>query len=168
MRVEYITVGAVVGTHGIRGEVKVNPLGVDPALIAGCDALYFSGKRMDIAAARVHKNTVLLSLPGVEDMDAALALKGKTVTIRRDEIQLPEGVFFDEELTGLTAVDEATGEELGAVTRVLHYPAHDVYEIKGRREYLVPAVPEVFVASVDLDGGVICLRMQKGLATDEN
>ena len=65
-------------------------------------------------------------------------------------------------------LDDATGEELGRICRVLHYPAHKVYEVRGSREYLIPAVPGVFIASVDPDGGVMRIHMMKGLATDEN
>ena len=51
---------------------------------------------------------------------------------------------------------------------MLHYPAHKVYEVKGAREYLIPAVPGVFIASVDIDAGVVRIHNMKGLATDEN
>ena len=65
-------------------------------------------------------------------------------------------------------MDDATGEELGKIHRVLHYPAHKVYEVRGSREYLIPAVAGVFIASVDVDGGVMRVHNMKGLATDEN
>ena len=168
MRPDYITVGTVVNAHGIRGEVKVNPNGYDPAFIADFDTLYIGGKAVEVVSARVHKNTVLLTLPGVEDMDAALALKGRDVAIRRVDAALPEGEFFDEELRDMTVLDDETGEEIGTLRRVLHYPAHDVYEVRGAKEYLIPAVPGVFVASVDADGGVMRVKMQKGLAVDED
>ncbi len=168
MRPDYITVGTVVNAHGIRGEVKVNPNGCDPAFLTEFDTLYIGGEAVEVVSARVHKNTVLLTLPGVEDMDAALALKGKAVAIRRLDAKLPEGEFFDEELENMTVLDDATGETIGTLRRVLHYPAHDVYEVRGEREYLIPAVPQVFIASVDADGGVMRVRMQKGLAVDED
>ena len=86
----------------------------------------------------------------------------------RSDVELPEGEYFDAELEGCTVLDDATGEELGTLKRVLHYPAHKVYEVKGAKEYLIPAVPGVFIASVDIDGGVVRVHMMKGLATDEN
>ena len=168
MKQEFITVGTVVNAHGIRGEVKVNPAGFDPEFIAAFSTLYLNGEAVKVRAARVHKSTVLLTLPGVEDMDAALALKGKTVAIRRDDAALPQGEYFDDELLGCDVVDDATDESLGKVTRVLHYPAHKVYEVRGQREYLIPAVKGVFIASVDVEGGVIRIHNMKGLATDEN
>ena len=169
MRPEFITVGAVVNAHGIRGEVKVNPAGFDPAFIASFRTLYIGGKETKVTAARVHKSTVLLTLPGVDTMDGALALKGRSVAIRRTDARLPKGQFFDEELEGCAVVDDATGEELGRLDKVLSYPAHKVYQVRGgAHEYLIPAVPDVFIVSADPDAEVIRVRMMKGLATDEN
>ena len=132
------------------------------------DTLYIAGEPVRVLSSRVHKSVVLLTLPGVTDMDAALALKGKVVSIRREDARLPEGEYFDEELVGLTVLDDASGEELGRVDRVLTYPAHKIYQVKGAREYLIPAVPGVFIASVDPDAGVMRVHLMKGLATDEN
>ena len=168
MRVEFIPVGQIVNAHGIRGEVKLNPLGFDPEFLAEFDVLYIGGKRTEVKHARVHKSVVLLTLPGVEDMDAALALKGKAVTIRRDDVEVPEGYYFDEEIEGLTVIDCESGETVGKVRRVLSYPAHKIYEVKGEREYLIPAVPGVFIESVDLDAAEMRVHLMKGLATDEN
>ena len=105
MRPEFIPVGQIVNAHGIRGEVKLNPAGFDPAFLAAFDTLYIGGKETKVKSARVHKSTVLLALPGVEDMDAALALKGKPVFIRRTDAHLPEGEYFDAALEGLTLPD---------------------------------------------------------------
>ena len=168
MRVEFIPVGQIVNAHGIRGEVKLNPLGFDPEFLAEFDVLYIGGKRTEVKHARVHKSVVLLTLPGVNDMDAALALKGKDVSIRRDDVEVPEGYYFDEEIEGLTVIDSATGDVIGKVRRVLSYPAHKIYEVKGEREYLIPAVPGVFIESVDLDAAEMRVHLMKGLATDEN
>ena len=168
MKQEMIPVGTIVNAHGIRGEVKLNPVGFDPEFLAEFDRFNIGGMETEVRSARVHKSVVLLTLPGVEDMDAALALKGKSVSIYAEDVELPEGEYFDVELEGCTVVDDATGEELGTLKRVLHYPAHKVYEVKGEREYLIPAVPGVFIASVDIDGGVVRVHMMKGLATDEN
>ena len=168
MRKEFIEVGSIVNAHGVRGEVKLNPEGFDPAFIAEFDRLYIAGKETKVKAARVHKTTVLLTLPGIEDMDAALAMKGRRVAIARNDAVLPEGEYFDAELEGCTVLDDADGSELGKLTRVLQYPAHKVYEVKGEREYLVPAVPGVFIDSVDIDAGIVRIHKMKGLALDED
>ena len=95
MRPEFITVGTIVNAHGIRGEVKVNPAGFDPEFIADFKTMYIAGQPVKVKAARVHKSTVLLALPGVDTMDDALALKGRAVSIRRTDARLPKGEYFD-------------------------------------------------------------------------
>lgn len=77
MRPAFIPVGQIVNAHGIRGEVKVNPHGFDPEFLTEFDTIYIDGQPVRVRSARVHKSTVLMALPGVDDMDAALALKAK-------------------------------------------------------------------------------------------
>lgn len=168
MRPEFIPVGQIVNAHGIRGEVKVNPHGFDPEFLTEFDTLYLDGQAVRVRSARVHKSTVLLTLPGVEDMDAALALKGKQVSIRRTDAQLPEGQFFDEELLGLQVIDCESGETIGTLEKVLSYPAHKIYQVKGPQEYLIPAVPGVFIRHIDPDAGQMQVHLMKGLAVDED
>ena len=168
MRLETIKIGRIVNAHGIRGEVKVNPAGFDPEFIADFKTMYIAGQPVKVKAARVHKSLVLMKFPGVDDMNAALALKGKNLYIRRADAKLPEGACFDAELLGMTVCDAATGETLGEITRVDSYPAHKVYTVRGAREYLIPAVPDVFIKSVDLDANRMEVQVWEGMATDEN
>ena len=115
MELTMIRAGRIVNTHGVRGEAKILPQGVEPELLAGCGTLYLDGAPCTVSACRVHKGCLLVKLQGVDSMDAALALKGKAVSIRRTDVKLPAGEYFDEELTGLTARDAATGETVGTV-----------------------------------------------------
>ena len=65
MKQELIPVGAIVNAHGIRGEVKLNPVGFDPEFLAEFDRFCIGGKETEVRSARVHKSVVLLTLPGV-------------------------------------------------------------------------------------------------------
>lgn len=168
MELPFITAGQIVNTHGIRGEVKLLPQGVEAEDLSGCKTFYIGEKPCECTASRIHKGCLLLKLKGVDDMNAALTLKGKTVTVRRADVPLPEGGYFDEELVGLTARDAETGEELGKIAEVLTYPAHKIYAVRGGRdEYLVPAVP-AFIAAIDVPGGTVDIHMMEGLGTHEN
>ena len=109
-----------------------------------------------------------MKFPGVEDMNAALTYKDKDLYIRRADARLPEGAYFDDELLGMGVFDAATGEELGKLTAVENYPAHKVYTVKGRREYLIPAVKDVFIKSVDLDRDRMEVQVWEGMAIDEH
>ena len=81
---------------------------------------------------------------------------------------LPDAECFDDELLGMTVFDAATGKELGQLTAVESYPAHKVYTVKGKKEYLIPAVKDVFIKSVDLDRDRMEVQVWEGMAIDEH
>lgn len=168
MRLETIKIGRIVNAHGTRGEVRVQPRDADPYFLTEFDTFYIDGKPVTPTANHVHKSVVLMKLPGVDDMDAALALKEKVLYIRREDANLPEGECFDDELLDMEVFNAATGELLGRITRVDPYPAHKVYTVKGKKEYLIPAVKGAFIQSVDLDANRMEVNVWEGLATDEH
>ena len=168
MQLETIKVGRIVNAHGIRGEVRVQPRDGDPAFLTRFKTFYIDGQPVSPTANHVHKSLVLMKFPGVEDMNAALTYKDKDLYIRRADARLPEGAYFDDELLGMGVFDAATGEELGKLTAVENYPAHKVYTVKGRREYLIPAVKDVFIKSVDLDRDRMEVQVWEGMASDEH
>ena len=104
MKQEFIRVGRIVNAHGIRGEVRVQPRRVSPALLTRCKTFYIDGQPITPTANHVHKELVLLKLPGVDDMNAALALKDKDLYIRREDAHLEDFIRDDE--AGIP-VDEA-------------------------------------------------------------
>lgn len=168
MKLEMINVGRIVNAHGIRGEVRVQPRDGDPAFLTRFKTFYIGGRPVSPAACRVHKSLVLMKLPGVDDMNAALAYQGKDLYIRRDDADLPEGECFDDELLGMEVYDAATGACLGELTAVDQYPAHKVYTVRGTREYLIPAVKGAFIKSVDLAQNRMEVHVWEGMATDEH
>ena len=163
MKQEYIRVGRIVNAHGIRGEVRVQPRRVSPALLTRCKTFYIDGQPITPTANHVHKELVLLKFPGVDDMNAALTYKNKDLFLRRANIVLPEGEYFDDELLGLEVYDCDTGALLGTLMAVDEYPASKVYTVKGEREILIPAVKDVFIRSVDLDAGRMEVKVWEGL-----
>ncbi len=165
MRLQTIEVGRIVNTHGVKGEVRVQPRDADPAFLTRFDTFLLDGKSVSPTSCRIHKSMVLMTLPGVEDMDAAMALRGKRLFIRREDA--PECEAFDDELLGLEVFNADTGARLGELVRVDPYPAHKLYTVKGDREYLIPAVPKVFIKTLDLDAGRMEVHLLEGLAVDE-
>ena len=168
MKLETIKVGRIVNAHGIRGEVRVQPRDGDPGFLTRFRTFYMDGRPITPTAVHVHKNVVLMRLPGVEDMNAALSLKGKELYIRREDAQLPPGQWFDDELLGLSVYEADSGALLGELVSVDAYPAHKVYTVRGSEEYLIPAVPEVFIRSVDLDANRMEVRILEGMRSDEH
>ena len=168
MKLETIKLGRIVNAHGIKGEVRVQPRDGDPYFLTEFKTFYIDGKPVTPTANHVHKSLVLMKFPGVDDMNAALTWKDKVLYIRREDAHLPEGEYFDDELLGVEVYDEATGALLGEIKQVETYPASKVYTVKGEKEYLVPAVKDAFIRSVDLDKNRMEIHLWEGLATDEH
>ena len=168
MKLETINVGRIVNAHGIKGEVRVQPRDGDPYFLTEFKTFYIDGKPVTPTANHVHKSLVLMKFPGVDDMNAALNWKDKVLYIRREDAHLPEGEYFDDELLGVEVYDEATGALLGEIKQVETYPASKVYTVKGEKEYLVPAVKDAFIRSVDLDANRMEVHVWEGMATDEH
>ena len=165
MKNQFLEAGQIVNTHGIRGEVKIVPWCDSPEFLLQFDTLYLDGRPVNVLEARVHKGNVLARLEGVEDVNAAMVLKGRTVFIDRTGVELPEGRHFIADLIGLNVVDADSGEALGVVADVLTPPAHEVYVVKGEHEYLIPAVDE-FVIETNVEGGYIRVRLIEGMRSD--
>lgn len=161
MEKEFLEAGKIINTHGVRGEVKIDVWADSAEFLSGFDRLFIDGRPVKLLRARAHKGFLIASLDGVCDMDAANALRGKTVYISRDDAALPEGAFFIADLIGMTAKDEG-GAELGKVTDVLSLPAGNVCVINGAREILVPIRPE-FIIRRDEALGVVTVRLIEGM-----
>ena len=146
----------------------MQPRDADPYFLTEFDTFYIDGKPVTPTANHVHKSVVLMKLPGVDDMDAALALKEKVLYIRREDADLPDDECFDDELLDMEVYNAATGELLGTIVRVDPYPAHKVYTVKGKKQYLIPAVKGAFIQSVNLDDNRMEVNVWEGLATDEH
>ena len=170
MKQEFLEVGQITSTHGIMGEMRVQPWADSPEFLCRFDTLYVGPTHWPIKVerARVHKNMVILKLEGITDVPGAVAMRNQVLHVARKDVKLPKGVYFDQELLGLTARNAATGETLGTVEEVMNYPAHKVYAIRGGKdEYLVPAVP-AFIQNIDIQAGTIDIHVWEGLGSHEN
>ncbi len=172
MRLELIEVGQIVNTHGVRGEMKLHPIGgFTPEFVARFKTLYIDGVAIETTSRRVHDTVVLVTFPEVKDMNAALRYKGSFVSIRRKDAKLKKGEFFDAELIGTRVLAYPLRQEVGTLTEVLTYPAHKLYQVENEKtgkKYLIPAVPDIFIVDTDIDEGTMLVRMMEGLETDEN
>ena len=164
MKKQFLEAGKIVNTHGIRGEVKIQPWADSAEFLQGFETLYLDeNKAVRLLSSRVHKSHLIAQLEGVTDIDAAIALKNKVVYIRRADVTLPPGHFFIQDILGLPALDEA-GASLGTLKDILSRPAGDVYVIAGEdgAEHLVPDVPD-FILEKNLEAGFIRVRLIDGM-----
>lgn len=157
----FLEAGTIVNTHGVRGEVRLLTDTDSPDFLLPVKHLYIDEKPWKVKASRVHKSFLLVLFEGVEDVNAAMRLKGKRVQFDREEIQLDDGAYFLDDLIGLT-VQDASGTQIGVITSVLRNPTHDVLVIQGEREILVPDVP-VFVLEKNRDAGYVTVALIEGM-----
>ena len=173
LKKQYLEIGKIVSTHGIMGEVRVQPWCDDPALLEELDTLYYDdrGRRpLKVLSGRVHKNIVILKIEGITTVEAAQAVRNRVLYVDRRELELDEGSYFIQDLIGMRVYDADVPERCyGTITDVLPTGANDVYEITDANgvKRLVAAVPQV-VLETDVDGERMVIRPLKGLFDDEN
>lgn len=166
MKNKFLEAGQIVNTHGVKGELKIVPWCDSPEFLCQFSTLYIEGKPIKVRSARVHVTNVLLQLEGVDDVNAAMRLKGKTIEIDRTGIEPPSGRHFLADLMGLEVRDAESGTVLGAVSDILTPPAHEVYVVRGgRHEYMIPAV-DAFVVETNVDEGYLRVRLIEGMESD--
>lgn len=166
MKSPFLEAGQVVNTHGIQGEVKIVAWADSPEFLCSFDTIYMDGKPVKMLSAKPHKGCVIARLEGVEDINAAMRLKGKTVLIDRTGVELPDGRHFLADIMGLEVRDAVTGEVLGSIVDILTPPSHEVYVVKGgKHSYMIPAV-DAFVKEIDVDGGFVRVSLIEGMESD--
>jgi len=164
----FIEVGQIVNTHGIKGDVKVQPWDVTPEQLCSFKTLYMGETPFRPTDKRVQGEMVLMHFPGWDDMTAAETLKTTVLRIKRGETTLPGGELFDAEIVGMKVYESFLRYYVGEVVEVLTYPAHKLYKVKGEsKTYLIPAVEDVFIRQIDAEERCMYVQMMEGLEIDE-
>lgn len=163
MRLEYLEAGEIVTTHGVRGEIKVLPWTDTPDFLLGFDRVHIAEQEYTVENCRVQKTCNLLKLKGVDTMEQAQSLRGKTVQIYRCDA--PSDLIFAAELIGVDVFENDA--LLGKIADVLDYPGNKVYVVRGDHEYMIPAVKQ-FIISTDIDNNVMQVKTIEGMRTDES
>ena len=158
---EYVEAGRIVNTHGVTGEVKIEVWLDSPEFFKRFKRLFIAGEEKRILSARAHKSFIIARLEGVDDINAAMALKGRVAEVLRADAGLKEGEFFVQDIIGFTVVDEQ-GNTVGTLTDAEELPASMIYVVKGESEHLIPAVPE-FIRSIDASARQITVHLIEGM-----
>lgn len=150
--------GRIAAPFGVKGWVKVQPFSEDPDALIDFESWRIGRgdqqAHYSVEVVQDHGNALVAKLAGIDDRDAAFALRGLEVSVARSELPPPEeNEFYWSDLIGLKAVNRE-GIELGRVDSLMETGAHDVLVVKGAREHLIPFVA-AFVGKVDLAGGTI-------------
>jgi 16S rRNA processing protein RimM len=170
-RRDWLIVGRAGKPHGVHGDLLVDIITDFPERLT--DGMTFGvgddaapSEFHEVFKIRFHKGRWLLSVSGLRDRDAAEAWRGRYLFLPEQTLdELPEGYYYEHHLVGLVC-RSPQGDELGEVTGVDQGPGQRRLVVRrGRREFLVPYVPEI-VVEVRLDDGVVIIDAPPGLLDD--
>jgi 16S rRNA processing protein RimM len=166
-----VCLGVVVGSHGVRGQVRVKPFTEDPYGVAAYGPVETKDatRRFKIEATGVAKGVVICRLEGVSDRDKADAMRGTELYVARDvlpDVEEEDG-YYHTDLIGLSAIS-VDGKPYGRVVAVENFGAGDLLEIArtdGGQTVYVPFTDEI-VPVVDIEAGCLTLDPPLGLFED--
>lgn len=165
---QFLQVGIITSTHGVRGEVKIFPTTDDAARFKKLKEVILDLKTgqvtVKVEQVRFFKNMVILKLGGVDNMDDAQKLKNVSLLVPRAQaVKLKPGEYFICDLIGLK-VTEDTGKYLGILTEVLQTGANDVYVVKmeNEKEVLIPNIKDCII-NISLEDNSMTVHLLEGL-----
>ena len=165
---QFLRVGVITSSHGLRGEVKVFPTTDDVNRFKKLKEVYIdTGKEKipaEVESARFFKNMVILKFRGIDRIEDCECYRGKDLLVTRDKaIRLGPDENFIADLIGLRVVTDA-GKDFGTVRDIMQTGANDVYVIGGNdgKEYLFPSTKEC-ILDVNLEKQTVTVHILDGL-----
>jgi 16S rRNA processing protein RimM len=162
---DYIKVGKIVNTHGVKGSLKCLPLTDYMERFDELDYVYteMDNEKRKIDDVWYRKGLVYLKLENIDDMNTAQSFKDTYISILEDQLrELPEDSYYIFDLIGME-VYSSEGDYIGKITDVYQTGANDVYEVKkNSKSYLIPAVKE-FIKEVNLSDKKMIINVIEGL-----
>ena len=167
---KYLESGKIVGTHGVRGMIRIQPWCDSPAFLSGFKKIYTNNGDAvwKVKKIQPHGNVVIAQLDGVDTIESAERLRGSVIYIDRNDVKLGEGQYFVDDIIGCEVFSIDTGEKMGTVCDVSATGANDVWHIKrGDKQYLIPKIDSI-VKTVDIENNRVEISVMKGLFDDED
>lgn len=155
---DFLAVGQIINTHGIKGELKVYPLTDDIKRFRKLKKVFIDEVERTVTWCKIQPpDRVILKIDGIDSMNDAIKYKQKYLEVSRDEaIKLPEGRYFVADIIGCEVVDE-NGVNYGKIYDVIQTHSNDVYWIKEGKELLIPALGHI-VVNIDIENKQILIK----------
>ncbi len=147
----FLEIAKIINTHGVRGAVKLEPWCDSPETLKKIKTLYLeNGKAFAASNVKIlNGGFAVVSLEGVMTVEDAMKLKNKILLARREDIPIPKGAFFIEDLIGMPVVDQNTGRTYGTLQEVSQPALQEIYVVKTETgTVMLPNVP-AFVHHID-------------------
>ena len=164
----YLRVGVITTTHGVRGEVKVFPTTDDPNRFKELKKVFLdTGKDLlplELEGVKFFKQMAILKFKGIDNINDIEKYRGKDLLINReDAVKLEEGEYFIFDLIDSVVLTE-DDQELGVLSEIITTAANDVYVVKtpAGKEVLIPSIPEC-ILNVDVSSKKIIVHLLEGL-----
>lgn len=160
---EKIKVGKIVNTHGIKGEVKIQPSGIETF---DRDINYYIGEKfteVKIVNTKFHNGVFIVKFASFNNINDVMKFKSKEIYIdSEDLVDLEEDEFYIKDLIGLDVIDQSN-EDIGKLIDVLQYEANDVYVVKTQNSLIsIPAVDE-FIIEVNIKEKYLRVKIIEGM-----
>jgi 16S rRNA processing protein RimM len=161
-----ISVGKILGPHGVKGEVKVLPLTDFPCRFQKNKMFWIDSvqKKIQVENVRTQGVFLLIKFIGIEQREDAEKIKNALIQVEYSEtIKLPPGKYYHFEIMGLK-VFKKNGEFIGRVQEILETGANDIYvvEREDKEKLLLPALKKV-VTEIDIANGFMVVELPPGL-----
>ncbi len=163
---QYMETGKIVNTHGIRGELKVEPWSDSPEFLLELERVYIDKAEYKVENSRIHQNFVLIKLAGIDSIDDGMKYKNKVVFFDRDDVELDEDTYYIQDILGYSVYDIRQDKVIGRLTNVEEYPASTMYIVK--KDGATHMIPEVFVKEIDTEKQLVTIETISGLGEVEN
>jgi len=160
-----IKIGAVTGSVGLKGEIKIFHNADEPEILLQMDSFYIENDNYEIENIRYNRKIPIIKLSGVDGRDAAEALDKKDIYVDQEQIpDLPDGSFYIKNLIGLNVIKKSDGSKVGIIKNVIPGSAHDTYEIEteDKKTLPLPAVTE-FIIEVSPETNTMKVVLPEGI-----
>jgi 16S rRNA processing protein RimM len=169
---EYLEIGQVGATHGVRGEFRLNPWCDGPEFVKKFKTLYRDDKGnnpLKVISCRPHGNVSILKIEGIDTIEDAKAMKNTVLYMKRSDVNLPKGKWFISELIGCDVLDaDDNNIKYGVITNAETGVANDYWYVDTPDgEVLIPAIKDV-VINCDVENNKVYIKPLRGLFDNED
>ena len=164
----YLEIGQIVNTFGIKGMVKVKPFTDNIERFSNLEKIYIKNKsgqtEYKIQEVKYHKNMVLIKFEGIENPEQADLLRNSYLIVDREtEEPLEAGRYYIVDMIGLDVFTD-DNEYLGKLEDIYNTGSNDIYVVKNElgKQVLLPAIEDV-IKNIDMDNKKVIVHLIPGL-----